>query len=529
MLQHVSTALIFAHRGLAVLRVLFLLLSLSLIPSLVENLRAPFAEDFVSLDNPRVRGQLDRLRAHLEGPKVFRGLEAEDRAHALTACALAAQSLWSLDRALADHVRPEEGRRKELRELMRNLAETALQPTLRPEPDLGVTRFPAGGGYSAYYGPVGVVLILHRLMTGNSRWDREIEEVAAYLWRESLRAPSGLIPPGPSGPQAPAFTADQSLVLHALGRLDELRAAPSPPAEPRWGEGPRRPRDRPRAPAPKKSARAKPTPTPAPVPIPGVMGKTPVVPRLTENPRRPWRLPSPHAAAPTPLRAFAQAMAQNPVSRRSGLHPAGINHEHADLPRGSSTAFELLQLARLMPEHTERQYVNFREQMRKRSTVGLGFREWPVGLERGRAPGTGALVWQMGAASTVYALGSARRFHDVETYDGVLRLTNWLGGYWELGSGRRYLWLDVPLRLMQVLRPGARDRYEARHFLAEASLLRAFTHVPDTPRGGEGGLYRDRHWPWTEAVLMILGFTGVITTTQGRRRIEDWLNRPKEN
>lgn len=505
-----STAFIFAYRALSVLRVLFVVLSLSLLPGLIENLVLPYSEDFGSLDNPRVNGQWARLHAQLESPRNFAGLDDEGRRRVLTACQLTAQSLWSLDRAIAGEMHADQGRRKEIREMILNLAETVLKPSLHFAPEVTATRFPAGG-YSAYYGPVNVVLVVHRLLTGNSRWDREIEGISTYLWRESLRWPSGLIPPLAAAAQAPAFIADQAVVLFAMSLVQDLKRAPSPPAEPRWSPAPKPVAKNPR---PKKKAKTE--------PIPGQVGATPVVPSLPENPRRPWRLPE---GAFTPLHAFAQALAQNPVSRRSGLYPAGLNHEHADLPRGSSTAYALIHLARPMPEGAEAMYTNFRSQMFRRAAVGGGFREWPVGLERGRDADSGLIFWDIGMASSVYGLASARRFGDVDSYDAILRFTNWIGGYWEFGQGRRYLMIDLPLALMKGLRPGSRGSYEALQFLADARLFRAFTLVPEVRRGGEDGRYRDRRWPWTEAILLILGVTGCFTATQARRRIDDWLNR----
>lgn len=504
-----STAFIFAYRALSVLRVLFIILSLSLLPGLIENLTSPYSEDFGSLDNPRVNGQFVRMQSHLEGPKAFSRLDDHDRKRVLTACSLAAQSLWSLDRAIAGDMRSDQGRRKEIREMILNLAETVLRPSLLFTPDVTVTKFPSGG-YSAYYGPVNVVLVIHRLLTGSTRWDREIEHVTTYLWRESLRWPSGMIPPLAPAAQAPAFTADQSVVLYGMNLVQDLKGAPSPPAEPSWSAPKARP-------VPKENRARK-----KKEPVPGLLGKTPVVPQLVENPRRPWRLPEGQI---TPLQVFAQALAQNPVSRRSGLYPAGINHEHSDLPRGSSTTFTLIHLARAMPEGAESMYTNFRSQMFRRAAVGGGFREWPVGLERGQDDESGSIIWKIGMASSIYGLASARRFGDVHTYDAILRFTNWMGGYWEIGQGRRYLAVDLPMGFMKGLFPSSRGRYESMQFLADASLFRAFTLVPEVRRGGEDGRYRDRRWPWTEAILLILGMTGFFSATQGRRHIDDWLNR----
>lgn len=513
-----SKAATWAYRGLGVLRVLFVVLCFTLIPSLFENLRTPFTEDFASHHNPRVRGQFARMRHHLDAPKLFRGLKTEDRIHALTACTLAAQSLWSMDRAIADHKPLNDPRRIELREMIRNLADTVTQADLRLSPEVSLSKFP-DAGFSAYYGPVTTVLAIHRLMTGNSRWDREIEDAANYLWRESIRMPSGLIPPlAVITAETPVFTADQSLVLYAMSLVRDLRGAPSPPLEPRWSAGnarsaspvvPLATQIPPKAKTPRKTLAKK---------------KTPVVPQLLENPRRPWRLP---VGEPSPLQVFAQGMAQNPVTKRQGLYPDGLFHEHADLSRGSGTAFLLLQFARVLPEHADQIYANFHQQMYKRGALGGGFREWPLGLDRGADASSGFIFGQRGLAATVWGLASARYFGDPMTYEAILRFTNWVGGYWEWNGERRYLLLDLPIGMMQALRPATRDRYEALHFLAEASLLRAFTHIPEVRRGGETGLYRDRRWPITEILLMILGITGFAAATHFRERLDEWLHLPK--
>lgn len=512
-----STFLLGSYRLLGVLRILVLLFGLSVVPGMTESLVAPYAQDFTSLDNPRVRGQFTRFHRMIDAPKEFRRVEGFARTAALMGCSLAAQSLWSLDRdAERRGERADHPRRVEFRRLIGNVAETVTQTSLRFDPLVNLTQYPAAGGYGVYYGHVGIVLILHRLMTGDPRWDQEIEHLISYLWRESLRAPLGLIPPYAVSSTTSAYPADQSAVLFALSLIEDLRKSPPPVAPPRWAG-----RDTP--PEARSRTRARPNVRAQGDGLaPGLAAprRKFAVPQLTEAPRRPWRLP---AGEPSPFSVFRRVMAAHPVTQEFGLHPSGVHAPNADIPRGVGTAYELINLSRIDPQVAAAQYERFLRDWREPFLMGAGFREWPRGQDRGMDADSGPVIAEIGLASSAFALASARRFEDAKTYDEVLRLGNWWGGYWEAGSGRRYLWLDVPLGLLQVLIPGRRDTFEAYQYMAEATLLRGMTNAPGD--GATDGRYVERRWPWAEIGIFLFSILTFFACSRLRLGIDDLLDR----
>lgn len=123
-----------------------------------------------------------------------------------------------------------------------------------------------------------------------------------------------------------------------------------------------------------------------------------------------------------PLAAWLQTMKQHTDPATGLFHSSVSPLVYATTPRGCALSWTSLYFAQVAPDVAREQYQRYRDHM-SADVLGFGgFREWPLGRDKGGMDAdSGPIVFGVGVAATGLGLGPARLFGDADRYTTIRR------------------------------------------------------------------------------------------------------------